>query len=147
MQLHVVVGAGRGWHRGRTAATAGVVAATFASCRGGCCAANSRTGATLDAMAAARRPPPCYQHRFQLPALSSHYRRRRNAGHVAGEAIDTGVVCEEPQPWYKLKFLVAPMPWDTGIELGINGSSGTSESFSIRTGGYIKRDRGSRSST
>jgi uncharacterized protein DUF481 len=59
---------------------------------------------------------------------------------VTGEAGGTGVICEEPQPWYKLKFLVAPIPWDTGIELGINGSSGTSEAFSMRTGGYIKRE-------
>jgi Protein of unknown function, DUF481 len=59
---------------------------------------------------------------------------------LTGEASSNGVICEEPQPWYKLKFLVAPIPWDTGIELGINGSSGTSEAFSMRTGGYIKRE-------
>jgi hypothetical protein len=33
-----------------------------------------------------------------------------------------------------------PAPWDTGVELGINGSSGTSDSLSIRTGGYLKRE-------
>ncbi|MEX0613382.1 MAG: DUF481 domain-containing protein [Pirellulales bacterium] len=33
-----------------------------------------------------------------------------------------------------------PESWDTGIELGINGSSGTSESLSVRTGGYMKRE-------
>jgi Protein of unknown function, DUF481 len=36
--------------------------------------------------------------------------------------------------------LFGPLPWDTGIELGLNGSSGTSESLSLRTGGYIKRE-------
>src|SRR5262249_19643470 len=31
-------------------------------------------------------------------------------------------------------------PWDTGIELGINGSSGTSDTFSMRVGGSMKRE-------
>jgi hypothetical protein len=35
---------------------------------------------------------------------------------------------------------LGPEPWDTGVELGINGSSGTSDSLSIRTGGYVKRE-------
>lgn len=43
------------------------------------------------------------------------------------------VAPQRPQ-WFGLD------PWDTGIELGINGSSGTSESLSIRTGGYLKRE-------
>jgi putative salt-induced outer membrane protein YdiY len=33
-----------------------------------------------------------------------------------------------------------PLAWDTGIQLGINGSSGTSESLCVHTGGYIKRE-------
>ena len=41
---------------------------------------------------------------------------------------------DSPPLWFD------PLPWDTGIELGVNGSSGTSESLSIRTGGYIKRE-------
>jgi putative salt-induced outer membrane protein YdiY len=41
-------------------------------------------------------------------------------------------------PGFTLYFI--PLAWDTGIELGINGSSGTSESLSVRTGGYIKRE-------
>jgi putative salt-induced outer membrane protein YdiY len=42
--------------------------------------------------------------------------------------------------WYHPAYWIDPMPWDTGLELGINGSSGTSDSFSIRAGGYIKRE-------
>ena len=42
--------------------------------------------------------------------------------------------------WYQPGYWFGPTPWDTSIELGINGSSGTSESLSIRTGGYIKRE-------
>ena len=60
---------------------------------------------------------------------------------VEGEAGSSGVVVgEQPTTWYKRVFLSCPAPWDTGIELGLNGSSGTSESLSIRTGGYIKRE-------
>jgi putative salt-induced outer membrane protein YdiY len=41
---------------------------------------------------------------------------------------------DSPTMWFD------PLPWDTGIELGVNGSSGTSESLSVRTGGYVKRE-------
>jgi putative salt-induced outer membrane protein YdiY len=41
---------------------------------------------------------------------------------------------ESPPLWFD------PLPWDTGIELGVNGSSGTSDSLSVRTGGYMKRE-------
>ncbi|MCC7476617.1 MAG: DUF481 domain-containing protein [Pirellulales bacterium] len=47
---------------------------------------------------------------------------------------------ERPPTWYERAFLLVPAPWDSGVELGINGSSGTSDSLSIRTGGYIKRE-------
>lgn len=61
-------------------------------------------------------------------------------GNVAGEAAGAGVVVDEHPNWYQRAFLLVPVPWDTGIELGLNGSSGTSDSFSLRTGGYIKRE-------
>ena len=56
-------------------------------------------------------------------------------------AIDELAAAEEPPiyVWYQPAYWFGPIPWDTGIELGINGSSGTSNSFSIRTGGYVKR--------
>jgi putative salt-induced outer membrane protein YdiY len=50
------------------------------------------------------------------------------------------VFVEEDPIWYEPNYWLDPLPWDTGIELGVNGSSGTSESLSIRTGGYIKRE-------
>lgn len=49
-------------------------------------------------------------------------------------------VTVEDSTWYQPMYWFGPAPWDTGIELGINGSSGTSESLSLRTGGYIKRE-------
>jgi putative salt-induced outer membrane protein YdiY len=53
-----------------------------------------------------------------------------------GEALELN----EPPVWYHPNYWLGPAPWDTGIELGLNGSSGTSESLSIRTGGYVKRE-------
>jgi putative salt-induced outer membrane protein YdiY len=47
---------------------------------------------------------------------------------------------DEPPVWYKPTYWLGPAPWDTGIELGLNGSSGTSDTLSIRTGGYVKRE-------
>jgi hypothetical protein len=54
----------------------------------------------------------------------------------AGEILDWN----EPSRWYQRLYWIGPAPWDTGIELGLNGSSGTSDTLSIRTGGYIKRE-------
>jgi putative salt-induced outer membrane protein YdiY len=42
--------------------------------------------------------------------------------------------------WYESSYWFGPSPWDSGIELGLNGSAGTNESFSIRTGGYVKSE-------
>lgn len=47
---------------------------------------------------------------------------------------------EETMRWYEPHYWIRPMAWETGLELGLNGSSGTSESFSIRAGGYLKRE-------
>jgi putative salt-induced outer membrane protein YdiY len=41
--------------------------------------------------------------------------------------------------WYMPRYWLQPPGWNSGIELGLNGSSGTSESTSIRVGGYMKR--------
>ena len=63
-----------------------------------------------------------------------------SASKIADEAkASADVVLEKEPRWYERAFMLVPTPWDTGIELGINGSSGTSDSFSMRTGGYIKR--------
>jgi putative salt-induced outer membrane protein YdiY len=53
---------------------------------------------------------------------------------------DLGSRHGESPIWYQPLHWLGPAPWDTGIELGLNGSSGTSESLSIRAGGYIKRE-------
>ena len=46
-----------------------------------------------------------------------------------------------PTPyWYQPAYWFGPVPWDAGIELGINGSKGSNETFSMRTGGHLKRE-------
>lgn len=52
---------------------------------------------------------------------------------------DAEIVIEQQPQWYKRMFLIMPVPWDSGVELGLNGSSGNSDTLSIRTGGYVKQ--------
>ena len=47
---------------------------------------------------------------------------------------------EDEPTWHSPLNWVSGTPWDTAIELGLNGSSGNDQSFSIRTGGYVKRE-------
>jgi hypothetical protein len=46
----------------------------------------------------------------------------------------------EPTYWYVPGYWIGPTPWDTSIEFGLNGSTGTSDSLSIRAGGAILRE-------
>lgn len=57
-----------------------------------------------------------------------------------GDMLVDGIVITQEPGWYEATYWFGPLPWDTGIELGINGSSGTSDSLSIQSGGYIKRE-------
>lgn len=41
--------------------------------------------------------------------------------------------------WYQPSYWFGPDPWDTGVEFGLNGSSGSGDSISTRAGGYLKR--------
>lgn len=60
---------------------------------------------------------------------------------------DTTIVAEETpaalaaaQPhWYQVTYWLGPMPWDTSFEVGLNGSSGTSDTLSLRAGGAFRR--------
>jgi putative salt-induced outer membrane protein YdiY len=58
----------------------------------------------------------------------------------AADDAEGGCEPQEEPSWYERAFLLVPAPWDTGIELGVNGSAGTSDAFSMRTGGYMKRE-------
>ena len=40
--------------------------------------------------------------------------------------------------WYSPRYWLQPPGWDTSLEVGLNGASGTSESLSVRAGGYSK---------
>lgn len=52
---------------------------------------------------------------------------------------ETKVTVEEEAHWYT-PIWIGPAPWDTGIEFGLNGSSGTSDSLSVHMGMYVKRE-------
>lgn len=52
-------------------------------------------------------------------------------------------IAAPPARWYQFDYWIRP-EWDSGVELGINGSSGTSESISVRAGGYIKHEDAAR---
>ncbi len=60
-------------------------------------------------------------------------------GDAVVELPDTDAEVESQSLWSTPFCWIHPAPWDTGIELGLNGSSGTSNSMSVRTGGYMKR--------
>jgi putative salt-induced outer membrane protein YdiY len=49
------------------------------------------------------------------------------------------VPAEEPG-WYAPRHWLSPSPWETSIEFGLNGSSGTSESLSLQTGATVLRE-------
>jgi putative salt-induced outer membrane protein YdiY len=53
---------------------------------------------------------------------------------LGDDAVET-----DENSWYAPAHWFSGTPWDTGLELGLNGSSGNDQSFSIRTGGYVKR--------
>jgi putative salt-induced outer membrane protein YdiY len=74
-------------------------------------------------------------HDEELPAPET----ARQLGAEVSVVPDELLTDEDPS-WYMPRYWLDPLPWDTGLELGINGSSGSSEAFSIRAGGYIKRE-------
>src|SRR5712671_3969634 len=60
---------------------------------------------------------------------------------AAAEDPAMRAILEESQKtWYSPQVWFGPSPWDSGVELGVNGSSGTSDSFSVHSGAFIKRE-------
>jgi putative salt-induced outer membrane protein YdiY len=46
-----------------------------------------------------------------------------------------------PTPhWYYPSYWLGEDPWTAGVELGINGSEGNNNTFSMRAGGHLKRE-------
>ncbi len=46
-----------------------------------------------------------------------------------------------PTPyWYHPNYWFGEEPWTAGVELGINGSEGNNNVFSMRTGGHLRRE-------
>lgn len=54
--------------------------------------------------------------------------------------VDSLAATIAPAPrWYHPAYWFGPDPWTAGVELGINGSEGNNNVFSMRTGGHLKR--------
>jgi putative salt-induced outer membrane protein YdiY len=57
-----------------------------------------------------------------------------------GVRLPDGRLFGDDAPWHGSSRWFGVAPWDTGIELGLNGSSGTSDTLSMRVGGNMKRE-------
>ena len=55
------------------------------------------------------------------------------------EEVLSDVVVDEPTVWYRPGYWFGPTPWDSSMEIGVNGSSGNNEALSIQAGTHIKR--------
>jgi putative salt-induced outer membrane protein YdiY len=55
------------------------------------------------------------------------------------EALPKIVRVEEPA-WHQPGYWVSPDYWETSVELGLNGSAGTRDSFSFRVGSNMQRE-------
>jgi putative salt-induced outer membrane protein YdiY len=56
-----------------------------------------------------------------------------------GVQLPGGSYFSDDLPWNRSQWF-SPTPWDTGVELGLNGSGGTSDTLSMRVGTTIKRE-------
>jgi putative salt-induced outer membrane protein YdiY len=56
-----------------------------------------------------------------------------------GVMLPSGRLFGDDVPWNHSSWF-SPVPWDTGVELGINGSGGTSDTMSMRVGTTFKRE-------
>ncbi len=57
------------------------------------------------------------------------------------EAIEgEPIVSSGPPGWHEPAYWFGPVPWDIGVEFGLNGSEGINESISLRSGGHLKRE-------
>jgi putative salt-induced outer membrane protein YdiY len=74
----------------------------------------------------------------ELPAPSAS---KSSANLFGGPMMLEDDLFDEDEPtWHSPTLWLSGKPWDAAIELGLNGSSGNDQSFSIRTGGYAKRE-------
>jgi putative salt-induced outer membrane protein YdiY len=63
-------------------------------------------------------------------------------GEIIAPGEDDGALVDELRPtssWYESAYWLGPPPWDMGVELGINGSEGNNNVFSMRAGAHVNR--------
>ena len=105
--------------------------------------------------------PPANPAGWRLRESRRRSRRsfRRSAGAYDSllpplvESLPAESLLEEPLPvdsleatitptphWYHPNYCFGEDPWTAGVELGINGSEGNNNVFSMRTGGHLQRE-------
>jgi putative salt-induced outer membrane protein YdiY len=88
-------------------------------------------------------PPPSATETQPAPIIAQEPSPLSGTTGSAAIQFENGVpvvIPEEDTVGPGITLYMIPLAWDTGIQLGINGSSGTSESLCVHTGGYIKRE-------
>ena len=92
-------------------------------------------------------PPPSDQ--LQLapahgnPYASEEVQSLMSSDGVQAELLPAPSFDAEIRPtpyWYEPVYWFGYDPWTAGIEAGLNGSEGNNSVFSIRTGGYLRRE-------
>ena len=83
-------------------------------------------------------PPPNWDGPQLLPSA--------DASALDGEPLQPGAMDDAIAAtitltplWYEPAYWLGTHPWDMGVELGINGSDGNNNVFSMRAGGHVKR--------
>lgn len=69
-----------------------------------------------------------------VPALSD----AAPATPVGVELTDGLEIVPTPH-WYQPAYWFGPLPWDAGLEFGLNGSEGNNQVMSMRAGGHLRR--------
>ena len=87
----------------------------------------------------ASETPSVGQFDFLLPPLvDSAHDPSMGAELLPPDALNSPIT---PTPyWYQPSYWFGEEPWTAGIELGINGSEGNNNVFSMRAGGHAKRE-------
>lgn len=76
----------------------------------------------------------------ELPPTTEADSIPADAGQSGPWLLGDDLLEERDAAWYEPNYWFGIQPWNTGIELGLNGSAGNNESLSVRTGGYMKRE-------
>ena len=123
------------------------------------CVALAASRAPAQSSAAPEPLPPFEEQPFVTPTAAPPVSIAPSVGELESllpplvEMLPSGAPLEEPLTadslegtitptpyWYHPHYWLGEDPWTAGLELGINGSEGNNNTFSMRTGGHLKRE-------